>query len=561
MANRAVLPRKNTMWALVTGNRFEGMDYVTFKVLAWKGAARAALTALALCLVSNGFALNTIIKTKAELLAAEASVSAGDTLTLADGDWDDVEIKISKSGATDRSILLTAQTPGKVVLRNSSHVIFDGNSIVVSGLLMQGASSRSQDAVVFTANSAQCRLTGCAIDAYLRSGVKDNWVTIGGFRNRVDYCSFTGKKNDGITIRLNRIGDKTNEHVISHNYFGPRPPINGNGAEEIQLGLKETQFSDSKTTVEYNLFEECNGELENISVKSGGNIIRGNTFVRCQSHPTLRHGSGSLVEGNYIDGQGASGTGGIRVCGKNHVIVNNFATGLRATDEYGGGVVLHSGDNTDPHQDLANRVPAGNCLVAFNTMAENRQGITYGGGGTAPTGITLANNLVSSTLGTLIVMNANTPFAKLEGNILFGPTSGISARSGIEVVDPKLEKTVLNTYAYYQRGPGSPAMGRAVGNYQISGWTTPPPHIGENAFGLDKPQPLTHNQVGPSWKGGPAVGILDNAFQSPKRGSYPMFKSPGSFGYSRWYDASGRSLRPTSLSAPARRLFLPPIAY
>jgi len=49
-----------------------------------------------------------------------------------------------------------------------------------------------------------------------------------------------------------------------HELWGEGVPI------LIQLGVKETQFSDSKTTVESNLFEDCNGELENISVKSGG---------------------------------------------------------------------------------------------------------------------------------------------------------------------------------------------------------------------------------------------------------------------------------------------------
>ena len=57
-------------------------------------------------------------------------------------------------------------------------------------------------------------------------------------------------------------------------------PVKGNGGEQIQIGLKEQQFSDSNSIVEYNLFEECDGEIELISVKSGGNHIRYNTPVR-----------------------------------------------------------------------------------------------------------------------------------------------------------------------------------------------------------------------------------------------------------------------------------------
>ena len=504
----------------------------------------AALAALVLSFSEPAFSRDTLVSTKTAFTQAEADLGPGDTLTLADGDWTDTEIRINAIGAAGRTILLRAKTPGKAVLRGSSRLICDGKYIVMDGFSLKGNSTRTAEAITFTANSSECRLTGTAIDGYnMPGGARDIWVYIAGFRNRVEYCSFTGKKNQGITVRVKREGEKSDEHAIAHNYFGPRPAINGNGAEEIQIGLMETQFSDSKSIVEYNLFEECNGELENVSVKSGGNIIRYNTFLRCESHITLRHGSGSVVAGNYIDGGGAGNTGGIRVCGKHHVIVNNFITGLRGTDEYGGGINIHGGDATDPKTDPANHVPAGNTLVAYNTIADNREGIVYGGmGATAPTGAVISDNIIMSGTGTLFSMRASTPFAKAEANILFGTGTGIGKLDGFATVDPALKKSDLNGYVHYLPDIASPARGKASGDYRIPEWPglLPPPDIGENLYGAGKLQPLSRNQVGPAWNGGPVVSVIGKSSGSRYPASYPGGAHRMAQGRVGIFDAAGR---------------------
>ena len=47
-----------------------------------------------------------------------------------------------------------------------------------------------------------------------------------------------------------------------------------------------------------NLFENCNGEIEMISVKSSENIIYQNTITNCKATITLRHGQGSIIAKN-----------------------------------------------------------------------------------------------------------------------------------------------------------------------------------------------------------------------------------------------------------------------
>ena len=490
-----------------------------------------------LFLAASGSARDIPVANKAALGGALSGLAAGDTLTLSDGDWADAVIRIAAAGTAAKPILVRAANPGKAVLKGSSRIVFEGGYITATGFLMQGASSRTSEAVVFATGSSDCRFTNSAIEGYnMAGGDRDIWIAISGIRNRVDHCSFTGKKNEGITVRVRRYSDDPDLHVIARNYFGARPAINANGAEEIQLGLMETQFSESRSVVEYNLFEECNGEPENISVKSGADTIRYNTFLRCESHLTLRHGSGSVVVGNFIDGRGAAGTGGIRICGKNHTVAGNFITGLRGTDESGGGINIHGGDASDPKVDPANHVPSRDCLITYNTLVDNQQGIVYGGQGpTAPTGAILANNIIQSATGTLFSMRATTPFAKAEGNILSGPTLGISGKAGILIADPQLVKSDLNGYPHFLPAAGSPALGMAVAGYAIPGWTgAMPSDVGENFYGQTKAKPLARSDVGPAWKGGPSS--LDPV---PPGG---ILAPAGRRDASRSYDAAGRSL-------------------
>ena len=69
-------------------------------------------------------------------------------------------------------------------------------------------------------------------------------------------------------------------------------------------------MQDALVTVEHNLFEECDGEIEIISNKSGKNTFRHNTFRRSSGTLTLRHGNWAEVYGNYFLGEGRAEAGG-----------------------------------------------------------------------------------------------------------------------------------------------------------------------------------------------------------------------------------------------------------
>ena len=76
------------------------------------------------------------------------------------------------------------------------------------------------------------------------------------------------------------------------------------------------------------MFDRCNGELEIISNKSGGNTFRGNLFLESRGTLTMRHGNNAVIEDNVFLGNGVPNTGGIRVINKGHVVRNNYLHGL-----------------------------------------------------------------------------------------------------------------------------------------------------------------------------------------------------------------------------------------
>src|SRR3546814_8972840 len=116
---------------------------------------------------------------------------------------------------------------------------------------------------------------------------------------------FRSKTNAGVTLAVIRHdGDPLdNGHRIDHNYFGPRPPLGSNGGETIRIGTSEESLSDSHTIVERNIFDRTSGEVEIVSVKSGGNIVRENLVLASQGAFVLRHGNGNLVERNIFFGK------------------------------------------------------------------------------------------------------------------------------------------------------------------------------------------------------------------------------------------------------------------
>jgi len=180
--------------------------------------------------------------------------------------------------------------------------------------------------------SNYCRVTECVIDNYnpTERHESDYWVGLYGKHNRFDHNYLVGKRNRGVTlaVRLNNEESLENHHRIDHNYFGYRQLLGSNGGETLRVGTSHHSLKNSNTLVEDNYFEMCSGELEIISSKSCQNIYRNNSFFECKGTLTMRHGNETVVENNYLFGNGKPNTGGIRIINETQTVNNNYCEGL-----------------------------------------------------------------------------------------------------------------------------------------------------------------------------------------------------------------------------------------
>ena len=318
--------------------------------------ATALLTAGQTALVADpAFAEDFLVRNESEYAQAAQLAQAGDTIMLANGVWRDFEIVFAGKGSEGEPITLTAEEKGKVILSGQSNLRLAGDYLVVSGLVFKDGYTPSSEVIAFRRNKENLannsRVTEVVIEDFSKPERMDSdyWVGIYGKNNRFDHSHLAGKRNKGVTmaVRLNTEDSQENHHRIDHNYFGPRPVLGSNGGETLRIGTSHYSLSDSFTVVENNFFDRRDGEVEIISVKSGKNILRNNTFFESRGTLTLRHGNGNLIEGNVFLGNGVEHTGGIRVINADQTVRNNYLEGLTGY-RFGSGFTVMNGVPNSP---------------------------------------------------------------------------------------------------------------------------------------------------------------------------------------------------------------------
>jgi len=380
-------------------------------------------------LLSPAWAKTIEVKTQAEYGQAMKKLQPGDTLQLANGVWNDFEIVFAGKGTADRPITLTAEVKGKVILSGRSNLRLAGEHLVVSGLVFKNGHTPTSEVIAFRRNAESLayhsRVTEVVIDSYNNPErtETDFWVMLYGRNNRFDHNHLQGKKNNGVTmaVGLDSEASRENHHRIDHNYFGPRPVLGSNGGETLRLGTSEFSLTNSLTTVEDNYFERCDGEVEIISNKSGGNVFRGNVFFESRGTLTLRHGNDTLVENNVFIGNGVDHTGGIRVINKRQTVRNNYMQGL-AGYRFGSALTIMNGVPDSPinryHQ-------VENSLIENNTIIDSSH-IELAAGSDAersavPLSTQFRNNLVYNADGkNIITVYDDVSGITFENNVLNG---------------------------------------------------------------------------------------------------------------------------------------------
>ena len=278
------------------------------------------------------------VKDITELNEAIKGVEPGDNIVMANGEWNDVEIRLVGYGTQEQPITLKAETAGEVIIGGKSDLKLGGEYLVVDGLYFKNGSSPSRAVIEFAINKDSVanysKVTNSAIVDYNKPqrNQTDLWVQLKGRHNELDHCYIAGKSNRGPTVRVDLEGNRSikNYHKITNNYFGTRPPKGGPSAETIQIGNSYTSMAPSYTLVENNFFDRCNGEVEVISSKTNFNEFRNNVFYKSEGSLVTRHGNYCTVDGNYFIGdENSEQIGGIRLIGTGHWVTNNYFYNLK----------------------------------------------------------------------------------------------------------------------------------------------------------------------------------------------------------------------------------------
>jgi poly(beta-D-mannuronate) lyase len=426
----------------------------------------------------------TVTKVTSASQIAAKTWNAGDTIEMQNGTWSDQKITVKGQGTAAVPVLLKAQTAGGVVLSGASSLSLSGKYVIVSGLYFKDGTLSGSDIISFRTSSTDkaenCRLTQCAI---IDSNPSDNtvdskWVSLYGKNNQVDHCSFQNKTNSGTLMVVWLESGVVPAHIISQNYFGYRNSnldANGdelNGQEIIRVGDSSTSMQTASVTVSGNYFEHCNGEIETISNKSCGNLYTNNLFFECKGMLTLRHGNGCTVEGNYFFGNGVSESGGVRIIGESHTVVNNYFDNLRGTGYRAALCVVRGKENSA----LNEYFQVKNATVIFNTFVNCSLAfnINYNSSSTCtmpPVNSVIAHNHVYNTSSS----NNNITVAQTDANMSVTWTNNLMNQgkysnftySAAQVVTGKNAMMALagTTPGMYEPGSGSSLAGYTTSDY------------------------------------------------------------------------------------------------
>ena len=354
-----------------------------------------------------------------ELNTAISQANPGDEIILANGIWEDIQIKFYGIGTKDAPITLRAETAGEVIIQGTSNLVLGGKHLIVNGLYFTNGASPSRSVIQYFINrdtlANNCRVTNCVIKDFNKAqkNKQDLWVLFKGRHNQLDHSYLAGKSNRGPTIRVDIAGNESinNYHQINHNHFGPRPPKGGPSAETIQIGNSGTSMSPSYTMVSNNLFDRCNGEVEVISSKTNFNEFRNNVFYKSDGSLVTRHGNYCTVDGNYFIGdEKTPHAGGVRLIGTGHRVTNNYFYNLRG-EIFRGPLAVMNGIRRSA---LNRYIQVTDVVVAYNTYVNCKSPWQFGVGSNidqkevlppseirseTPIRTLVANNVIYNTIG------------------------------------------------------------------------------------------------------------------------------------------------------------------
>ncbi len=108
-----------------------------------------------------------LVSNAKELQDAISKAQPGTSIIMANGQWENVEIRLVAKGTEDQPITLRAETPGEVIIQGQSDLKLGGEYLVVDGLYFTNGASPSESVIQFFINkdtlANNSRVTNCVI--------------------------------------------------------------------------------------------------------------------------------------------------------------------------------------------------------------------------------------------------------------------------------------------------------------------------------------------------------------------------------------------------------------
>ena len=256
----------------------------------------------------------------ADLPAALASAAPGDRFVVAPGRHDGVRIDLTVSKGTpsapividgNHAATFTGATQIKV---NARHLVFRAlrfENAAASTILISAPDVRVTESEFIGCGDAQRPQAECLL------------ILGGAARAELDFNTFVGTLSMSIKLRAGADADPSQptDASIHHNVFRDIVRRSSNGQEPIQVAGPGGGGSNValRTRIEHNLFFHADGDVEAISIKTPGLLVRWNAFRDMDAAPNLRGSPDNTLAENVL-----IRTRPIRLAGPNNLVAGNI---------------------------------------------------------------------------------------------------------------------------------------------------------------------------------------------------------------------------------------------
>jgi poly(beta-D-mannuronate) lyase len=317
------------------------------------------------------------ISSAQEFKAVQVLLAPGDEVEIKNGNYTDWALVISSKGTAAKPIIIRAEKPGMVIFSgNVTTPVFkvSGDYIFIKGISFKNGVLSKTGVLIELNASNNCQISNCSFSANRVSSQFTPLVIISGNGNTnvVKGCSFTSNiDNQDVQVKITK-ESFPKFTLIENNVFSDKTKVswkNGNGGECVQVGQDPVLLGNQRpeTMVRKNRFIHCNGENEVISNKSSGNKYLNNYFEDNDGELVMRGGHDCIIADNTFKG----GTGGIRINGTNHSIINNKIDGIQTAIRLMYGMAKGK-------EEIGFYIAASDCTIKNNTISNATTGILIG---------------------------------------------------------------------------------------------------------------------------------------------------------------------------------------